>query len=744
MNYMLRDVIWANDGTYRPGETFSPVRFFMDGLKNSCEFDLQLGYFSSAVISVLSDGFATFISKGGNMRLVINHIVSPKDKEAILNASVWNELLDSIDLSDFNSLRKTFDEYQEQFFKCLSYLISQKRIDIRIIMPKGKKGIAHTKSGQFRDGESTISFTGSANFTINGLFNNIEEIKIERSDSPDDMARNRINSQKVSFDEIMDGSSTNVEYLSPENLQTTLTTLYKDTDIEELLDAEKKLAVIRRKRNMEKITHCSVVHEDIHINEHEPHFPYDKPREYQQQAFENWKNNKQKGIFAMATGTGKTLTSLNCLLEIYKRKGYYKAIILVPTQTLVDQWYDECLKFNFANIYKVYSKNTNWRDDVERIHIKEDFNLRGEETSFIIISTYASFIRDNVFSALTSFSMNKTLLIADEAHNMGAKRILERLDGIKYLRRIGLSATPDRQFDDAGNKAISKFFDCTNGYTFEYSMRKAIDSGFLCRYKYYPHIVRLNDTEMAEYLKISKQLSKYYIYNKDSFVKDDEILMALLLKRKRIIHKAQNKEAVFKQILESRYKEKNNLKYTLVYVPEGTKSDESADVFDTSDKIGDDKEAAHLIDIYTRIVCNVSKTTTVREFTSDSKDRAKILSDFANGTLEVLTSMKCLDEGVDVPRSEMAIFCASTGNPRQFIQRRGRILRKHKDKRFAIIHDLIVAPWIDTSSESFRMERSLLATELKRVRDFAALSENAEYAYNELENITTYYNLPIL
>lgn len=244
---MLKDVVWASDGTYRPGETYSPVRFFLDGLKNSCEFDLQLGYFSSAAISVLSEGFATFISKGGKMRLAINHIVSPKDKEAIINASVLDGLMDAIDLSDFDSLRKTFDEYQEQFFKCLSYLISQKRIDIRIIKPKGKRGIAHTKSGQFRDGESTISFTGSANFTISGLFNNIEEITIERSDSLDEMARNRILSQRESFDEIMEGNCTKVEYLSAENLQTTLTSLYKDTDIEELLDAEKKLAEIRIK-----------------------------------------------------------------------------------------------------------------------------------------------------------------------------------------------------------------------------------------------------------------------------------------------------------------------------------------------------------------------------------------------------------------------------------------------------------------------------------------------------------------
>lgn len=105
--------------------------------------------------------------------------------------------------------------------------------------------------------------------------------------------------------------------------------------------------------------------------------------------------------------------------------------------------------------------------------------------------------------------------------------------------------------------------------------------------------------------------------------------------------------------------------------------------------------------------------------------------------------MKCLDEGVDVPRSEMAIFCASTGNPRQFIQRRGRILRKHPDKHLAVIHDLVVAPEIGSGLENYNMERSLLRGELKRVRDFAVMSENADYAYTELEEILSYYNLPL-
>lgn len=327
---------------------------------------------------------------------------------------------------------------------------------------------------------------------------------------------------------------------------------------------------------------------------------------------------------------------------------------------------------------------------------------------------------------------------------MGAKRVLDRIDSIKYLGRIGLSATPYRQFDDIGNKKVNEFFGCADGFTFEYSMQDAIENGFLCRYYYYPHVVRLNDSEMSEYLKISSQLAKYYNFDKESFAQSDDVLTALLLKRKRIIHKAQQKESVFESILKERYKENGNLRYTLVYVPEGNKPDAVSDVYETKDTLDVDSEAEHLIDRYTQIVCSISSQTTVREFTSDSKERSKILEDFASGKLEVLTSMKCLDEGVDIPRSEMAIFCASTGNPRQFVQRRGRILRMHKDKYRAIIHDLIVAPWISTAEDSYKMERNLLETELKRVRDFASMAENADYTYQELEDITSYYNLSVL
>ena len=679
------------------------------------------------------------------MRLVINHIVSKEDKQAI-SKGIHGGIIDCFDLTNFDTLRRTFDEYQQQFFECLAFLIYDKRIDIRIIKPRNKKGISHTKSGQFRDGDSITSFTGSANFTISGLFNNLEEIKIDRSDSIDMMVQKRIKGQREEFDTIMEGKKKNVEYLSPENLISAIMSNYVDKDIEELLDVEAKLRQIKKERAIrEKEELMDIFAEDF--PNIKPKFPYPSgPRDYQKTAFENWKNNKQRGLFAMATGTGKTITSLNCLFEIYQRKGYYKAIILVPTITLVNQWEQECRKFQFANITKIFSKNLTWRDEVERILFNEKYKTeREQEVSYIIISTYASYSREKVFNVLNEFDKKRVLLIADECHNMGSGSLVKRLNEIPYLRRIGLSATPERQFYDEGNEKLRKFFGSEEHYTYEYSMEEAIRNGVLCKYMYYPHVVQLTSEEMDAYVELSNKIARFFNFEKGVFEGIDEKLKMLLLMRKRIVHKAERKLDAFKEIIEKRYQEKGNLKYSLVYVPEGNTPDYIGgnDDFDKSEDIADDNDAEHLINQYTQAVAEVDDHITVRKFVAGQKDREEILYDFAKGTLQVLTSMKCLDEGVDVPRSELAIFCSSTGNPRQFIQRRGRVLRTHPDKKMAELHDLVVIPEVNPYSESYHMEQSLVRGEIERVKNFANLSENPSFSEMELREVLDHYSLTL-
>ena len=759
------DVLWPKSRRFKSRTEWEPIGFFSEALCNSTQFDLKLGFFSSSAINVLADGFATFLYNGGRMRMIINDILSSEDKEAILIAKDNSLIIPAFDLEDLGSIKNTLSDRGKHFFECLSWLIRNDRLEIKVIRPDEGNGISHSKIGVFGDGLNKVAFDGSCNFSRTALVENRESISAFCDwDSVNDAVR--ISDIENDFELTFSEKDETVSYLSPDAIRTRINESFANKDIKQLLLDEEEIisnhsqgqlplnivnALYRAKAKVRAIIERINASTSSSINKEEsPAFPYGEPRDYQIEAFNKWKSepNKQKGLFAMATGTGKTLTSLNCLLNIYNKFNFYKAIILVPTITLVDQWEKECRKFHFNNVIKVCSKNKDWANELDAIKNKENFNFTGIEPSYIIIATYASFARENIFRSLMDFNKKATkqiLLIADEAHNMGAGRILDRLQAVKFARRIGLSATPERQFDTKGTKSIMEFFGCfDNEYTFEYSMQDAIDNGYLCRYKYYPHLVRLTTEEMAEYIKVSKQLAKYFIYDKESFPQGDDILMNLLLKRKRIIHKASNKEAIFKRILEDRYKEVGNLKYTLVYVPEGNKPDDDcADFFDSSEFVSDDLIADSIIDRYTQIVQDVSPTTTVRKFISGIKERSCILEDFAKGDLEVLTSMKCLDEGVDVPRSELAIFCASTGNPRQFIQRRGRILRLHKDKHMAVIHDLVVVPEISSASESYTMERSLLATELKRVKDFAMMSENADFAYSELSEILSYYDLSL-
>lgn len=744
---MLRtDIIWPQSRQYESNSEWEPASFFSDCLCNSVQFDLMLGFFSSSAIRLLSDGFALFLHNGGKMRLIINNILNPNDKKAIIKGSE-NDLNCFFDLSDLANLKSVLSKNDNHFFECLAWLISEDKIEIKIIAPKNDQGIAHTKTGLFSDNKNQISFNGSCNFSSTALIDNIESIDVN-CDWDGEISVAKLQNTKQKFDKIFYGTDQSVNYLEPDEIKTNILENFGGKNINDLLEIEKELLLKKPFVSVRNNIIKSIEKAQEKINEliskqkenSSPKFPYEGgPRDYQIAAFENWKNNKQKGLFAMATGTGKTITSLNCLLNIYKKTGYYKAIIIVPTITLVNQWEDECIKFNFNNIIKVYSKNLNWRNDIGSILLNEKFD--SDKVCYVIITTYASFVKNNIFKELNSLS-SKALLIADECHNLGSPSIIELLPSIVFKRRIGLSATPERQFDDEGNNKIYSFFNNENLFSFEYSMKDAIDKGVLCRYYYYPHLVTLTDKEMDRYLELSEKIAKFYNSNKGDF-KKDEILTKLLLARKRIIHKAKNKIDVFKRILNEVYHKKKTLAYTLIYVPEGNEPDDyyETDYPESNEDIEDDNDALHLIDVYTKEVKNIDSRVTVRKFTSDVKERDEILNDFSKGDIQVLTSMKCLDEGVDVPRSELAIFCSSTGNPRQFIQRRGRILRTHKDKSFSYIHDLVVIPKISTNYSTYLMERNLLKKEIERVYNFASLSENSSHTLDVLFDIMNYYNL---
>jgi len=704
---MLSDVFFKHN--YSSGYD-EPKDFFTEALIESSTFDLGLGFFSSSGIRSLSYGFALFIANGGKMRVVMNHILSQEDKEVIERGQKHLvEDFESNILLDIKKLVETLSKEDEQFFRCLSYLISINRIEfVATISTKG--GLGHDKYGIFKDENGNkVAFIGSANFSQSALELNGETITVFTSPNDD----KRIAEYQTLFDQSWENDTPHLIHIPIEHVKTFIREKFPETSLTNLLEEGLNLRENIEGDNNIPTEYCKPVSrrilDKIESKEQEPRFPFPEERQIQIDAYNAWIGNGKKGIFAMATGSGKTVTALNCIRKQYKENGYYKAIIVVPTQALAIQWEHETKSFNFQNIVSTHS-DKDWKNILSRYITR---SLLDSTKSIILITTYATFNRNDIQSFLKKVRGAETFIyVADEAHNIGSQNSLKHLPEMINWR-IGLSATPERIYDDLGSEKLYEFFNSKPPkYTYRYTMKQAIEEGILCHYDYYPIFIELTSSEMEEYERISDQLRKYIDADTGKYKPDAE---KLLLKRKRIIHKAENKKIAISDLLEE-LKQKQKLDYTFVFVPEGYEPD-----YSINDSYNINQDDIHIIDEYAQMFKEHGYS--YHKYISGLDDAPNILQNFADGDIQILLSMKCLDEGVDIPRAEHAIFCSSTGNPRQFVQRRGRVLRKCKGKEKAKIWDLIVTP-PNILDESNSIERNLFFNEAKRIINFAALADN--------------------
>lgn len=719
----LREINYPEDLEYSSDGKKIPLEFYLDVLPNSNQIYLKLGYFSSKAIQVLAYGFAQFIHNGGHIKIITNHFLYKQDKEllSISNEEITesNDIIESKYLSDIEWVNEKLSNENSHLLDCLKLLVKMNRLEVIPVMLKPGR-MAHYKQGIFSDKlGNKVLMDGSCNFTANGLLQNAETISVYRSWGSE--AENcKIRSKQINIDSIVSKNSDLYDYLGPEHILDAIVSIGRDKDLDELLNDELTLFNSVDNTNLVSVLekYRKKLVEKIEIYKETPRFPFaEGPREYQKEALDNWIASNKQGIFAMATGTGKTITAINCLLHECLEVGYYQAIILVPSQALLEQWYSEVRNFNFKSIFRV-SSNYNWKADIDLLITGLEFNTK---YSFIMISTYQSFTSDSLQSKIFKLPPT-TLFIADEAHNIGSIQMKAILPKLKYSKRIALSATPRRRFDDEGNEVIENFFNSKEPYTYSFSMERAIREQILCPYDYYPHKIYLNEQEMEAYAEISRKLQRMFDSKTKSFRNADAAKM-LLLERRRIIHKASNKLQVFKDVVQQVVQDKGSLNYSFIYVPEG------------------DDENDNLLNQYMLALKEKFPSVRAHHYTSASENREEVMRNFEEGYINSLFSMKCLDEGIDIPRAEIAIFCASTGNPRQFIQRRGRILRKHKDKTSAVIHDLVVLPTASREHASFQIEQKLIQDELTRVVYFASLSRNYYAAMEEFRDVADTYDL---
>lgn len=722
----FRDIPFPKSYRYSSDSEHIPLEFYEEAFPIAKEIDLLLGYFSSNAIRVLSKSFAEFILNDGKMRIITNHVYSLKDYQELIEVSILKDEDKIIDIfSDLEYLADALSSHSQHFFDCLKYLLKNNKLEI-LPVKFNNVDLAHCKRMILFDGKDYISTEGSINFTLPALLKNSESFQVETQWNGK-VSCQRIKEEIENFDKIFSKKHTSYQYINPEDIEVVINSLGREKDIKDLFDDSLNLTNDNYNQKVSKILQKKKqrFQEKLDKIENTPKFPFSEgPRDYQLEAYVNWKQQYYSGVFAMATGTGKTITSLNCVLNEYSKDGYYRVIILVPSIALLDQWEKEVKEFHFNNILKVGGGN-NWEKDLA--NYASNFSW-GVKKDLVIISTYGSFVLDRFQSVFQKIQLD-FILIADEAHNMGANNIQSKLGKIQVKKKIGLSATPKRIYDPEGTFAIDDFFKDEPPYTYNFGMEKALDQGFLAQYKYFPLIVELTDTEFEEYTEISKKLLKFFDFEKGKF-KDDPIVEILLLKRKSIIHKAHNKIDLFSDIIGELIKAKKD-KYIFAYIPEGFTNNS-------------DGESVKLLNEFLKRTNRDYPNIKMNSYTSEDQNLNDIIRGFEEGKIDLLFAMKMLDEGVDIPRAEVGIFASSTGNPRQFIQRRGRLLRKHKDKTYATIYDMVVIPKLHNEiGELFNIEKNLVRNELNRVAYFASLAMNFYDSKETLNTVCKKYELDL-
>jgi superfamily II DNA or RNA helicase len=669
------------------GDFFNPL------LSNSIKYDRGVGYFTSGWLQENFYGMNHFAENGGRARWITSPILSKKDwgalflgDEAKNDKAIQNKLIEEIETLSIALKKKTL--------LALSWMISDGIIDFRIAKPRNKLTEEfHSKTGIFTDkfGDK-ISFDGSYNDSRRGLYA-VESLKVFRSwDETNEYVEHEVNW----FNKVWENKDPNIHVFNlPEVAKLKL------MQYTELGNRPYKNNIKYKLPNIDN-------GDEIVLPK--PQIPeWVKLRDYQNSAISSWEKNNRRGILEMATGTGKTITAISSLIPIVEKEKGQLILVIVPYLHLVDQWKNELSKFGFQPFSAAESKNK-WVGPISQL-IRDVSNER--KSTGVIVTTTNTFSKGHLSELIQEYgSWEKTLFVADEVHHCGTFEMLRKLPQ-KTLFRLGLSATPVRQYDEFGTDQLMSFF---NGVVFRFGLKEAIREGYLTKYYYHPIPVHMTIDEFAKFSEISKKLAKFHS-DKESPI--SEAALQLAIKRARVLNNSTNKiEWVRKNIELS-----DELIHTLFYVGE--------QIFDAI-----------------RELLGYIKKIPIHEFThrQNLKQRNEILNRFEEGEIKALVAMKCLDEGVDVPPTKTAYFLASSSVSREFIQRRGRILRTFPGKKYANVYDLISVPPIHEVSsgktgKNYKIVRSAIKREYKRIKQFAELAENKYQALGELSEIANMYDL---
>lgn len=706
----LKDLEIKNE--YRSKITDVVSSFFVPVLSESCSYKRSVGFFSSSILIEISKGICSLAVRGGKIKLVTSPCLSDEDVEAIkIGYKNRDEVIKNALIRE---LKEPNNELESDRLALLAHLITIGTLDIKVAVVDNGIGIYHEKLGLMEDRDDNIvAFSGSMNESETAIRKNYEAIDVFCSWNDKDV--DRVREKKQAFDAIWNGYESGIEVLEFPEVSNEIIKRYKRGTAPDFSIDEKEL--------FEKTTYkiCEVkIPDEIEL------------RKYQNEAIEKWKDNGYKGIFDMATGTGKTLTALGAITEISKDlRNKIGVVIVCPYQHLVEQWVEDILRFNISPIIGYSSSlQKDWKKRLEKAVRNQ--KLRDDKSFFCFICTNSTFTNTFVQEQIRK-SKYPILLVVDEAHNFGAASYTKLLDN-RFKYRLALSATLERHGDEEGTNILYGYF---GEKCIEYTLERAISEGKLTPYKYYPVVVHLNENELSNYEQLSYEMSKCVIKDKRGGYKLNKHGEILALKRARIIAGATDKLKTLREEM-SPYVNDNNI---LVYCG-------ATNVLDEQLESSDDATDIRQVEAVTNILGN-ELGMDVAQFTSNEniETRSAIKEQFQRGDrLQAIVAIKCLDEGVNIPGIRTAFILASTTNPKEYIQRRGRVLRKAPNKPYAVIYDFVTLPRpLDSvpslTTEQAKRDLSLVKNELLRIKEFGRLSQNSMDAYNLIWDIQETYNI---
>lgn len=716
---MLRDLTFK--GVYKSDQDHILEDFYFPTLSVANRYDRAVGFFSASTISYAAQALSVFVKNGGQIRLILGAFSDRDDLEAVKQGYNEKEISEKVGNELLSMISNVSDELFQNRFETLSWLVAHGRLDVRIALRE--RGMYHDKVGIIADeaGDKVV-FAGSANESTHALLptHNYESINVFRTWIPEQAEF--YDPHIESFERLWRNESRSTAVLDiPTAVREKLISTARSMDYTPDPEIEAAIAArILARTGTTVSTTSGKPREPVTINGQ----PF-KMRDHQIAALEAWKAKGDfHGTFNLATGAGKTITAIHAIVKLSEKIDGLACVIAAPYQNLADQWVDILSTFNIYPV-KCYIARAQWEDKLSSMVHELTMGSRKFGAIVVVNRTLKS---AKFQDCLSKIKGNRLLWIGDECHHHTSKAYEGFLPShARY--RIGLSATPEHYLDEERNERLSAFYgDIVSNYT----LKQAIRDKVLTPYVYYPHLVEFTVEEAEEFVDLSEQIGRIMARRNGKTGEMTPQLTGLLMRRARLVGSAANKIPTLQAVLTGA----RPTQHTLFYCGDGTvETDEEDDV--SGESIAQGKRQVEAVSSMLH-----GMSWDVSRFTSreSRKDRDNILENFRLGIIDAMVAIRCLDEGIDVPACSTAYILASSRDPRQFVQRRGRILRRSPGKEQALIHDFIVVLPEGFDTDSHYAKR-LIKSELSRVAEFSSLSENRSEAYHTLAPILRAYDL---